>query len=34
MSIKDQILANSMEHVYGVLGIENHDKNSMASHRF
>lgn len=34
MSFKDQILANSMEHVYGVLGIENHDKNTMSSHRF
>ena len=34
LSIKNQILVSSMEHVYGALGIENHDKNSMASLRF
>lgn len=34
MNIKDQILQNCMEHVYGVLGIENHNKNSTTAHRF
>jgi len=34
MNIKDQIFANNMEHVYGLLGIEDHDKNSTVAHRF
>ena len=34
MDIKEQLLENDSEYFYGITGIENHNVNSSASHRF